>query len=352
MLKYWRLSNGQRRPAYCEPGSGGYNGYFAKGAFMRVLITGGAGFIAYHLASALLKTPAEVFLLDNFNEFYNPEIKRKNVRDLQSRGHAPIHGVDILDREKLRRVFEETQPDTVVHLAAWAGVRPSLEKPELYSAVNITGTVNLLELAKEFSTRCFIFGSSSSVYGGSSRVPFSEDDPVDKPVSPYAATKRAGELLCHTYSHNFSMHITCLRFFTVYGPRQRPEMAIHKFAQLMSAGKEIPIFGKGDSRRDYTYVEDIVGGVLAAIAANPRFEILNLGESQTIALLELVEHLEAGLGMKAQLRFLPVQAGDMDITYANIARARRILGYNPQKPFKEGIRLFADWFLASRNVSN
>jgi len=314
---------------------------------MHILITGGAGFIAYHLASALLKTPAEVHLLDNFNDFYDPSIKRKNVRDLQARGRAPIHEVDILDREKLRGVFEETRPDAIVHLAAWAGVRPSLERPELYSAVNITGTVNLLELAKEFSTPCFIFGSSSSVYGGSQRVPFCEDDPVDRPVSPYAATKRAGELLCHTYSHNFSMHITCLRFFTVYGPRQRPEMAIHKFAQFLRDGKEIPIFGKGDSRRDYTYVEDIVAGILAAINVNPRFEIVNLGESQTITLMELVAHLEKALGRKARLRFLPMQAGDMDVTYADITHARQVLGYNPQKPFKEGIRLFADWFLGS-----
>ncbi len=315
---------------------------------MNVLITGGAGFIAYHLASALLKDRAEVSLVDNFNDFYDPGIKWRNVHDLQSAGPVPIHIVDILDRDRLRRVFEEVRPDTVVHLAAWAGVRPSLEKPELYSAVNITGTVNLLELAKEFSTRCFVFGSSSSVYGGNTKVPFSEDDPVDKPISPYAATKRAGELLCHTYSHNYSMHITCLRFFTVYGPRQRPEMAIHKFAQLMFEGKEIPIFGAGDSRRDYTYVEDIVAGIRAAIVVNAPFEIINLGESQTITLLELVQNLENALGKKARLRFLPLQPGDMDVTYADIGRARGLLGYNPQKPFKEGIRLFADWFLGSR----
>lgn len=315
---------------------------------MRVLITGGAGFIAYHLAMALMQKQAEISLLDNFNDFYDPEIKRRNVRDLQSRGQAPMHIVDILDRDRLRQVFKETRPDAIVHLAAWAGVRPSLEKPELYSSVNITGTVNLLELAKEFATRCFIFGSSSSVYGGNTKVPFAEEDPVDKPVSPYAATKRAGELLCHTYAHNYSMHITCLRFFTVYGPRQRPEMAIHKFAQLMTEGKEIPIYGAGDSRRDYTYVEDIVSGVLGAIEVNPRYEIINLGESQTIALMEVVEQLENALGQKAKLRFLPNQPGDMEITYADITRARRLIGYNPQKPFKEGIRLFADWFKGSR----
>jgi UDP-glucuronate 4-epimerase len=252
-----------------------------------------------------------------------------------------------MDQEKVRKVFQETRPDTVVHLAAWAGVRPSLEKPELYSAVNVTGTVNMLQMAKEFSTRCFIFGSSSSVYGGSTRVPYSEDDPVDKPVSPYAATKRAGELLCHTYACNYSMHITCLRFFTVYGPRQRPEMAIHKFAQLLSSGKEIPIFGDGSSRRDYTYVEDIVSGALAAIEVNPPFEIVNLGESQTITLLEMVGHLENALGKRARLRFFPEQPGDMSVTYADISRARRLLGYEPQKPFQDGIRLFAEWFLSS-----
>jgi UDP-glucuronate 4-epimerase len=219
--------------------------------------------------------------------------------------------------------------------------------PELYASVNLTGTANVLEMAKKFSAGCLIFESSSSVYGGSTRVPFTEDDPVDRPVSPYAATKRAGELLCHTYAHNFSMCITCLRFFTVYGPRQRPEMAIHKFARLISADREVPVFGQGDSRRDYTYVEDIVAGILAAIEVNPLFEIINLGESQTITLLELVKHLEDALGKKARLRFLPNQAGDMSITYADITRARRLLGYNPQTPFSEGIKLFAEWFKSS-----
>jgi UDP-glucuronate 4-epimerase len=314
---------------------------------MRILITGGAGFIAYHLATALLDQKAEVILLDNFNSFYDPEIKRQNVRDLQRSGAAILHVVDILDRVNLRRVYEETRPDVVVHLAAWAGVRPSLEKPELYSSVNVTGTVHLLEMAREFSTGSFIFGSSSSVYGGNQKVPFSEEDAVNNPVSPYAATKRAGELLCHTYAHNYGMHITCLRFFTVYGPRQRPEMAIHKFSQLLAEGKEIPIFGSGESRRDYTYVEDIVAGILAAIEANPGFEIINLGESQTISLIEMVRHLEDALEKKALLHFLPNQPGDMETTYADISRARRILGYNPQKPFKEGIRLFADWFKRS-----
>jgi UDP-glucuronate 4-epimerase len=315
---------------------------------MKVLITGGAGFIAFHLATALIKQGCEVSLLDNFNDFYNPELKRKNIQDLKALGCGSVHTADILDRDKLKQIFENEHPEVIVHLAAWAGVRPSLEKPEIYAAVNVTGTVNLLEYARQFSTRSFIFGSSSSVYGGNIKVPFSEDDPVDKPVSPYAATKRAGELICHTFAHNYSMHITCLRFFTVYGPRQRPEMAIHKFAQLMFEGKEIPIFGKGDSRRDYTYVEDIVSGIINSIEINPSFEIINLGESQTTTLSELVEYLENALGIKARRRFLPDQPGDMSVTYADINRAKRVLGYNPKRPIKEGIQLFANWFLENK----
>lgn len=311
---------------------------------MRVLITGGAGFIAYHLAARLQDEQFQVSLLDNFNSFYDPALKRRNVHDLQARGPAVLHEVDILDVAALRGAFELARPEAIVHLAAWAGVRPSLENPEIYASVNVVGTVNLLQLAREFRVQNFIFGSSSSVYGGSERVPFAEDDPVDRPVSPYAATKRAGELLCHTYACNYSMPITCLRFFTVYGPRQRPEMAIHKFAQLIREGKEIPIFGDGDSRRDYTYVDDIVSGVVAALRVGPRFEIINLGESRTTTLLELIAQLEGALGKKAIRRFLPEQPGDMRITYADISRARRVLGYNPTTPIEEGIRKFAAWF--------
>ncbi len=311
---------------------------------MRVLVTGGAGFIAYHLTSQLLKEACEVAVLDNFNDFYDPEIKRRNVLDLQAQGRVKLHEVDILDTEKLNRVFDEVKPETVVHLAAWAGVRPSLEKPQLYARVNVTGTVNLLESARRHTVASFIFGSSSSVYGGSLSVPYTEDDPVNKPVSPYAATKRAGELLCHTFSHNHGMHITCLRFFTVYGPRQRPEMAIHKFARLIQDDREVPVFGDGHSRRDYTYVDDIVAGITAAMRVNPRFAVFNLGESRTVTLLELIGILERALGKKARLRFLPEQPGDMPITYADITRAREILGYDPGTGIEDGIRKFVDWF--------
>ncbi|MDR1728420.1 MAG: GDP-mannose 4,6-dehydratase [Acidobacteriota bacterium] len=320
---------------------------------MEVLVTGGAGFIAHHLAAALLRRGDKVALVDNFNDYYDPEIKRRNVRDLEAIGaeagaDVRCHALDILDKASLRRVFEASPPEAVVHLAAWAGVRPSLEKPAVYTEVNVTGTVNLLELAKEFGANCFVFGSSSSVYGGSGRVPFAEDDPVARPISPYAATKRAGELLCHSYAHNFGMHVTCLRFFTVYGPRQRPDLAIHKFARLMDEGRDVPLFGKGDSRRDYTYVGDIVSGVLAAMEKNFPFEIFNLGESQTVSLLELVASLEEALGKKARVKWLPEQTGDMKVTYADISKSRRLLGYDPRTPFREGIRLFTDWFRGGR----
>jgi UDP-glucuronate 4-epimerase len=316
---------------------------------MSVLITGGAGFIGSHVASHLLDQGERVIIVDNFNDFYDPAIKRRNVLDLKARGLLDVRELDILDTEGLRRAFDEARPQVVIHLAAWAGVRPSLERPALYSSVNVTGTVHLLELAREFRVPSFIFGSSSSVYGGSRKVPFTEDDPADNPVSPYAVTKRAGELLCRTYSHNFGLNITCLRFFTVYGPRQRPEMAIHKFARLIWEGREVPVFGDGSSRRDYTYVDDIVQGILSSVRVNPRFAVINLGESQTVSLLELIRLLEGVLGRKARLRFLPEQAGDMAITYADISRARELLAYSPSTPVQEGIRRFAEWFVQARH---
>ena len=312
---------------------------------MKVLITGGAGFIGYHVASRMRALGHEIALVDNFNTFYDPDLKRQNVRDLQSAGPVTLHEADILDRRILDGIFAEEQPDAVIHLAAWAGVRPSLENPEIYAQVNVTGTVNLLECARKQKVKSFVFGSSSSVYGGNSKTPFSETDPVDRPVSPYAATKRAGELLCHSYCHNYGMHITCLRFFTVYGPRQRPEMAIHKFARLIWEEKVVPIFGNGESRRDYTYVDDITQGIAAAIVVNKPYDIFNLGEAQTISLLDLVSELEQALGKKAVKKFLPPQPGDMEITFADISHARESLGYQPVTPIREGIKKFVSWFL-------
>jgi UDP-glucuronate 4-epimerase len=315
---------------------------------MRILITGGAGFIGYHVARRLLGLGHEIALVDNFNEFYDPALKRRNVEDLRAEGTAALFEADILDAAALSGAFERTQPEAVIHLAAWAGVRPSIQKPALYAQVNVTGTVNVLELARRAGVQRFLFGSSSSVYGGSTRIPFREDDPVDRPISPYAATKRAGELLCHTYARNFAMDITCLRFFTVYGPRQRPEMAIRKFARLILDGDEVPVFGDGRSRRDYTYVDDIVDGVVAALRPLPGYEILNLGESRTVTLLELIALLEKALGRKAHLRFLPEEPGDMAVTYADISRARQLLGYQPRTAIEEGIGKFVDWFLQAR----
>lgn len=311
---------------------------------MRILVTGGAGFIGFHVTARLIGLGEETAVIDNFNDFYDPAIKRANVRDLEAQGPVRIFELDIMDPAALRQAFEAFRPRAVVHLAAWAGVRPSILNPALYTQVNVTGTANLLEVSRRYGVEVFLFGSSSSVYGGSPRVPFREDDPVDRPVSPYAATKRAGELLCHTYAHNYSLPVTCLRFFTVYGPRQRPEMAIHKFARLITEGREIPVFGDGTARRDYTYVDDIVEGVLAALRLGARFEIFNLGESQTISLLELVSLLEAALERKASLVFHPPQAGDMEVTCADIDHARSALGYRPCTPVNAGIRKFVEWF--------
>jgi len=312
---------------------------------MRILITGGAGFIGHHVASRLLQLGEHLAILDNFNEFYDPEVKRANVRDLLALGPVEVFEVDILDPARLAQAFRAFAPEAVIHLAAWAGVRPSIRQPALYTEVNVTGTVHLLELAKDSGVSCFLFGSSSSVYGGNTKAPFSEQDPVDRPISPYAATKRAAELICHTYAHNFALNICCLRFFTVYGPRQRPEMAIHKFARLMTEDEEIPLFGDGSSRRDYTYIDDIVDGVAAALRLSPRFEIINLGESQTISLLDLIALMERALGRRAKVRHFPEQPGDMHTTYADIDRARRVLGYNPQTPVEAGIGKFTQWFL-------
>lgn len=310
----------------------------------RVLVTGGAGFIGSHLCEALLARGDSVTAFDDFNEFYDPAIKRRNAAALAKRkGFRLVEG-DIRDAAAVDALFSASRFDTVVHLAAMAGVRPSLEKPLLYDSVNVAGTIVLLEAARRHGSPRFVFGSSSSVYGASSRVPFREDDPADRPVSPYAATKRAGELLAHNWHHLYGLDVVCLRFFTVYGPRQRPEMAIHKFARLIDRGEPVPLFGKGDSRRDYTYVSDIVGGVLGAMERPPGFSIYNLGESRTVSLLDLVRLLEKALGKEARLDHRPDQPGDVPITYADVSRARADLRYDPRVGVEEGISLFVDWF--------
>ncbi|MDQ5837187.1 MAG: GDP-mannose 4,6-dehydratase, partial [Acidobacteriota bacterium] len=299
-----------------------------------VLVTGGAGFIGSHLVERLLGEGLwRVHVVDDFNDFYDPVVKRRNVAPHLSREDFHLTEADIRDRDALESVFRESAFDCVVHLAARAGVRPSLVEPLLYAETNIRGTLNLLELARAHGVRQFVFGSSSSVYGENEKVPFSEDDPVGRPISPYAATKAAGELLCHTYSHLWGLRSVCLRFFTVYGARQRPDLAIHKFARLISEGKPLPVFGDGTTRRDYTFIDDIIAGVRAGIDYEASaFEIINLGESRTVSLSELIALLERGLGREALIERRPTQPGDVPQTFADISKARRLLGYDPRTP--------------------
>ena len=313
-----------------------------------VLVTGGAGFIGSHLVARLLAEGGwRVTVVDDFNDFYDPALKRRNVSAHLGREDFALREADIRDRAALEEVFKETGFDCVVHLAARAGVRPSLAEPVLYTETNVNGTVHLLDLARAYGVKQFVFGSSSSVYGENEKVPFAEDDPVNKPISPYAATKAAGELLCHTYSHLFGLRCVALRFFTVYGARQRPDLAIHKFARLISEGRPVPVFGDGTTRRDYTYVEDIIAGVRAAMDYDASdYEVVNLGGSRTVELRELVALLERELGREAVIERLPPQPGDVPQTYADVTKARRLLGYDPQTPIEEGIRRFVEWFLS------
>ena len=311
-----------------------------------VLVTGGAGFIGSHLVDRLLGTNVEqITVVDDFNNFYAPEIKHENIREHLKDPRYKLAEADIRDRAAIEGVFNQTRFDCIVHLAARAGVRPSLKDPQLYTETNINGTLNLLELARHHGIRQFVFGSSSSVYGINAKVPFSEDDPIRQPISPYAATKAAGELLCHTYSHLYGLRCICLRFFTVYGPRQRPDLAIHKFAKLISEGKPIPVFGDGTSRRDYTYIDDIIDGVVAAIDYDQSpYEVINLGESRTVELIELIALLEKELGTKATIDRQPPQPGDVPQTFADITKARALLGYNPQTQIEPGLHRFVEWF--------
>lgn len=312
----------------------------------RLLITGGAGFIGSHLVDYLLSTDVEkIVVVDDFNDFYDPEIKRANIEHQLNDLRYKLSEVDIRDNGALESIFDENNFDCIVHLAARAGVRPSLSEPQLYNETNINGTLNLLELARKHNVKQFVFGSSSSVYGINAKVPFSEEDPIRQPISPYAATKGAGELLCHTYSHLYGIRCVCLRFFTVYGPRQRPDLAIHKFARLIAAGKPIPVFGDGTTRRDYTYVADIIAGVVAAIDYDKStYEVFNLGESRTVQLRELISLLEKELDSHAVIDRQPPQPGDVPQTFADIQKARQLLGYNPQTQIEEGIRRFVEWF--------
>lgn len=307
-----------------------------------VVVTGAAGFIGSHLCEALLSRGCRVSGLDAFDDFYDPAIKRRNIADCMEADAFTLVEADIRDPDAVEAVLGR-DVDAIIHLAARAGVRPSIEQPVLYQDVNVNGTCVLLEAARRCRVPRFLFGGSSSVYGNNEKIPFSESDNVDFPISPYAASKKAGELLCHTYHHLFGMNVTCLRFFTVFGPRQRPDLAIHKFARLIEHGEPIPVFGDGTMMRDYTYVADIVSGVMAALERCDGYHIYNLGNSDPVSLRDLIAAIEAAIGSKAEIQRLPTQPGDVNRTYADISRAKAALGYEPTTDLKTGLRAFVDW---------
>lgn len=307
----------------------------------RILVTGAAGFIGSHLCEKLLAEGEQVIGLDNFDPFYDPDIKRANLAEVMKSGAFTLVEGDIRDSKCVEEILSGV--DMIVHLAAKAGVRPSIADPQTYQDVNVHGTQVLLEAARNYGVKNFIFGSSSSVYGNNKKVPFAETDNVDYPISPYAATKKAGELICYTYHHLYEMDINCLRFFTVYGPRQRPDLAIHKFARLIEAGKPIPVFGDGSMRRDFTYIDDIIQGIRGAMEQCQGYEIYNLGESRPVRLDELIEKLEEALGKKAIIERQPLQPGDVEQTYADVSKAEKKLGYRPQTEIEEGLKQFVTW---------
>lgn len=309
---------------------------------MKVLVTGAAGFIGSHLCEHLLNDGWNVVGVDNFDDFYDPKIKRRNISQCLKNKSFQLIEADIRDSSAMGKAVGDGI-EIIVHLAARAGVRPSIAQPLLYGDVNINGTMVLLEAAKKHKIDKFIFGSSSSVYGNNKKVPFSEDDNVDFPISPYAATKKACELICHTYHHLYAINITCLRFFTVYGPRQRPDLAIHKFAKLIEQNKPIPIFGDGTMMRDFTYIDDVIEGVVAAMQKCGGFNIYNLGESRPIKVNDLVAQIEGALGKKAVKEYMPPQPGDVERTYADVTKAIEELGYKPRTTIERGLAEFVEW---------
>ena len=317
-----------------------------------ILVTGGAGFIGSHLVERLLALGYRVVALDNFDPFYSPDEKRRNLTAALTNPAFRLVEADCADPRQLEEGLADEPIDAIVHLAAKAGVRPSLNDPIGYARANVMATQTLLEFARQRGIQRFVFGSSSSVYGNRDAIPFSEDDPADRPVSPYAATKRAGEIICHTYAHLYGMRIIALRFFTVYGPRQRPDLAIRKFATLMLDGQPVPVFGDGSAERDYTWIEDIIDGVVAALErtgrVDPEFEIINLGESRTTSVRRLVDLIADALGVTPRIEFAPAQPGDVVRTCADVSKAARLLGYRPRVPVEEGIPRFVEWLLSVR----
>lgn len=308
---------------------------------MKILVTGGAGFIGSHLVDVLTARGDSVVVIDDFNDFYDPEIKRSNLRKTP----AKIFTADVCDQDQINTIIQTQRPDVIVHLAARAGVRPSVQCPELYLKTNIFGTFNLLEAAKRTGVTKFVFASSSSVYGAAPQIPFREDQVLVQTLSPYASSKLAGEQLCSNYSHLYGLKVVCLRFFTVYGPRQRPDLSIHKFTRLIAGGKPIEVYGDGTQRRDFTFIDDTIQGVLGAIdfEGSP-FEIFNLGENQTVELNEVIGLIEKALGRSAVIQYQPPAPGDMPQTYADISKASQLLRYRPTTLIEKGIPRFVDWF--------
>lgn len=310
---------------------------------MSILVTGGAGFIGSHLCETLLGSGRDVIALDSFDTFYDPAVKRAGLTTCLASDRFRLIEGDIRDVACVEGVLKESKIDMIVHLAARAGVRPSIEQPLLYQDVNARGTMVLLEAARKLGVSKFIFASSSSVYGNNKKIPFAETDNVDFPISPYAATKKAGELICHTYHKLYALDITCLRFFTVYGPRQRPDLAIHKFCRLIESGQPIPVFGDGSMMRDHTYIDDIIDGVVRAMDRCSGYHIYNLGESRPISLTDLITALESALGKKATIERLPVPPGDVERTYADVSLAQAELGYDPKTQLEDGLAQFVTW---------
>lgn len=316
---------------------------------MKILVTGGAGFIGSHTVERLLKSGGhEVSILDSFNDYYNPAIKRANVRHFG--GQVTVQEGELTDAAFVQRVFEQGQFEAVIHLAARAGVRPSIEQPELYIDTNIKGTFNLLESARKIGCKHFVFASSSSVYGVNKKVPFSEEDPILQTISPYAMTKMAGEQMCSNYSHLYDIKTVCLRFFTVYGPRQRPDLAISKFTRLIDEGRAIDKFGEGHTARDYTFIHDIVDGIIGALnyRSGPICDIFNLGGSQTVTLNDLITTIEEGVGKKAVIHQLPEQPGDVPLTSADVSKAKQLLNFKPSTTIAEGVPAYVEWYRQMR----
>ena len=316
---------------------------------MNILVTGAAGFIGSHVCEYFIGKGHTVVGIDNYDNFYPAHFKDANLAGLLNHKAFRFYKDDICDSKALNKIFSENEIDLVIHLAAKAGVRPSIENITAYYDVNVNGSVTLLEAMKEHNIKKLLFASSSSVYGNNPKVPFSENDRVDDPISPYASTKKSGELLCHVYSHLHGFDITCLRFFTVFGPRQRPDLAIHKFTRLIDLGQPVPFFGDGNTARDYTYIDDIVNGISCAADKLSGYQVFNLGESRTITLKQLVESIEKAIGKPAQLSKLPMQQGDVLITYADTSKARALIGYDPKYDLETGIRNFVNWYQANKS---